>query len=472
MNTAVSLAPRLALTRLKSRDGGAILDALAVLAFTVSTWLALTVAGGTVMFVNRSLASGGLTDNSEPMQYVANSEMFFAFIACGLLVIPVLGLGAAAARLGARGRSRRLASLRLLGMTGADVVSMSLVETLVQAAVGIVFGSVVYLLSLPVWQVVSFQAQQIAAGEMLVPWWVGLAVGATVLVLAGLSTVIGLRQVRISPLGVSRSQTPRALSAWRIVVLGVGLIVFIMVVQGMELGGGEIAAFLLIAGMIVVVVGGINLMGPFVLQMVALPFTRTRRVAQLVAMRRISDDPRAAWRNVSAVALITMIAAFFAVSPTGFTGDTPSAADPWGFATYTLGMDTKTGVFITLIIGLVLVAVQVLMTQASGVFDRASESVAMDRMGVPRSVFSASRRSQVLVPLVVTLLIAATVGFLLASPFLLNESLSRAGLAVAAEGLWQLGLVAVIGVVFTLLAAEACRPLQARVLGEQRRRND
>lgn len=472
MSTAVSLAPRLALTRLRSRDGGAILDLLAVLAFTVSTWLALTVAGGTVMFVNRSNSYGGLTGNSGPMQYVANSEMFFAFIACALLVIPILGLGAAAARLGARGRSRRLASLRLLGMTGTDVVSMSLVETLVQAAAGIVFGAVVYLLSLPAWRMVSFQAEPIQAGEMLVPWWLGLAVAATVLVLAGLSTVIGLQQVRISPLGVSRSQTPRALRPWRIVVFGIALVTFIVVVQGMNLGGNEITAILMVAGMIAVVVGGINLVGPFVLQVVALPFTRTRRVSQLVAMRRISDDPRAAWRNVSAVALITMIAAFFAVSPDALYGGTGTTTDPWDFAMYTLGADTKTGVFITLIIGLVLVAVQVLMTQASGVFDRASESVAMDRMGVPRSVFSATRRSQVLLPLVVTLVVAAGVGLLLASPFLLNESLSRAGLGIAAEGLWQLGLVAVIGVVLTLLAAEACRPLQARVLGEQRRRND
>ncbi|HHW83813.1 MAG TPA: hypothetical protein GX743_08400 [Actinomycetales bacterium] len=470
MNTAVSLAPRLAITRLKSRDGGAVLDVLAVLAFTVSTWLALTVAGGTWMFRNRAAAH---TASGEwgAMSQVAELEVQLALVACGLLVVPILGLGGAAARLGARGRSRRLASLRLLGMTGTDVVSMSLVETLIQAAAGIAAGSAIYLASLPAWQLVSFQGRNIVAGEMLVPWWLGLAVGATVLVLAGLSTVIGLQRVRISPLGVSRNETPRKLHMWRLGVLVVAAIAFFFVVQAMDLRASHLMGFVIVGGLLAGVVGAINLVGPFVLQFVALPFTRTGRVPQLLAMRRITDDPRAAWRNVSAVALIALIAAFFSTVPDFITGGQPSA-DPWENADYVMGRDIRTGIFITLIIGLVLVAVQVLITQASGVFDRASESVAMDRMGMPRSYFSATRRAQVLMPLVVTLVIATTAGLMLALPFFMNPGLAELGIGPTAAGLAQLGVVAGIGIVLTFLAAEACRPLQARVLGEQRREND
>ncbi|MDO5495591.1 MAG: hypothetical protein Q4G64_07760 [bacterium] len=472
MNTAISLAPRLALTRLRSRDGGAILDVLAVLAFTVSTWLALTVAGGTWMFVTRAGSYGA--GDWTPMQSVAEFQILLALVACGLLVVPILGLGGAAARLGARGRSRRLASLRLLGMTGTDVVSMSLVETMVQAAVGVLAGTGVYLASLPLWHMISFQGRNIEGGEMLVPWWLGLLVGLSVLLLAGLSTVIGLERVRISPLGVSRNETPRALRVWRIAVLGVAVVAFAVVVQTMNFRAAELMGFAVVGGLIALVVGGVNLVGPFVLQFAALPFTRTRRVSQLLAMRRITDDPRAAWRNVSAVALIALIAAFFACAPEFVAGGgaTPPAGDPFAEADYVMGQDIKTGIFITFGIGLILVAVQVLITQASGIFDRASESVALDRMGVPRETFAATRRSQVLMPLFVTLVIATIVGMTLALPFLMNPGLEGLGLGPRAEGIAQLGVVALIGMALTLAAAEACRPLQARVLGEQRRRND
>jgi peptidoglycan/LPS O-acetylase OafA/YrhL len=71
----------------------------------------------------------------------------------------------------------------------------------------------------------------------------------------------------------------------------------------------------------------------------------------------------------------------------------------------------------------------------------------------------------VLVPLVVTLAISVAVGALLASPFFsVSES--------SASGPMVLGGTIVLGLVLSLAAAEACRPLQRRVLREQVRRND
>lgn len=468
MSTAISIAPRLAVSRLRSRGGGAILDVLAVVAFAVSTWLALTVAGGTHMFIQRSDAYASINSGA-PMADIAEMEVLFALIACALLVVPILGLGGAAARLGARGRSRRLASLRLIGMTGSDVVSMSLVETMVQAAAGVVVGTVGYLVSLPAWSAIGFQGQRIEASEMLVPWWLGLAVIAAVLVLAALSTVIGLQRVRISPLGVAHNTNPAALRVWRVIAVVVALVAFLVVMPRLDLFASSITGFLLIAAMMFAVIGGVNLLGPFVLQMVATPFARTGKASRLIAMRRIIDDPRGAWRNVSAVALITLIATFVAMMPAeSAIGADP--ADEWAMAQVTAVADIRTGVAITLLIGLLLAAVSVLMTQASGVFDRASESVALDRMGTPRSLFSATRRAEVLMPLLVTMVVAVTVGLLLSSPFFIGYA--EFGLGIELEGLVVLGCVAVLGIGLTLLASESVRPLQARVLGEQRRRND
>src|SRR5699024_6806461 len=199
--------------------------------FAVSSLLTLTVVGGTWMFVSR------MTDRPQavidaleiPPEYLDSqlqTYVVLAGIACALLVVPVLGLGAAAARLGARGRSRRLAALRLIGMTGSEVVRLSVVETVVQALVGSVIGVGLWLLTLPLWTALSFQGVPIGAGEMLAPWWlVALAVIA-VLLLAALSTIVGLRRVRISPLGVAANQVPPRLKAWRLAVVVVAVGIF------------------------------------------------------------------------------------------------------------------------------------------------------------------------------------------------------------------------------------------------------
>src|SRR5659263_729444 len=60
MSIAVTLAPRLAIERIRATRGAGVLDAMAVLAFTVSSWLALTVAGGTWMFLQRWRVEGVL----------------------------------------------------------------------------------------------------------------------------------------------------------------------------------------------------------------------------------------------------------------------------------------------------------------------------------------------------------------------------------------------------------------------------
>lgn len=466
MNAALELAPRLALERLRGARGGAALDLLAVAAFTVSAWLTMTVTGGTWMFVQRWQypAADMLSRLQLPARGAGSfleSYVVLASIACALLVLPVLTLGAAAARLGARGRARRLASLRLVGMTGGEVVLMSVVETLVQALLGTTLGVALWLLTLPLWRFVSFHGGSIAPGEMLLPWWLGLVVVAVLLGLAALSTVLGLQQVRISPLGVAMQQTPRRLRAWRVVVFVLALVAFGIFGQvfSTRVGLVNLQVYAVMAGMILFVVGAVNLVGPWVLQLLARPGVLTGNVARLIAMRRIVDDPRAAWRNVSAVALLGMIAAFVAMMPTDreFLGDDPSRL--------ILAADMRTGVLITLAIGLLVGATSTLVNQAALVVDRGDEAVALDRAGYPRALFARIRRHHVLAPLVITLVASIGVGLLLATPFMTLFRLQGSGIALV------LGTV-LAGLALTVGAAEACRPLQRAVLSQAHRRND
>ncbi|QIP38112.1 hypothetical protein G9444_0868 [Rhodococcus erythropolis] len=79
--------------------------ALPVSAFAASTTLLLTVLGGYGAFAGRS---------SEPE---AEAYLALAGVASVLMIVPAVTLGLAAARLGARRRDERLASLRLIGST-------------------------------------------------------------------------------------------------------------------------------------------------------------------------------------------------------------------------------------------------------------------------------------------------------------------------------------------------------------------
>lgn len=466
MKTVMTLAPRLAAERLRGARGGGVLDVLAVIAFAVSAWLSLTVAGGTWMFVARwqhpspeLQAAFGDAPGAEGS--LTQTYVVLAIIACALLVMPVLSLGAGAARLGARGRSRRLASLRLIGMTGREVVAISVVETLVQAAMGVMIGAGLWLISLAAWQAVSFQGQAIAWHEMLLPWWLMLSVVAVLLVLAMLSTVLGLRQLRISPLGVAMQQTPGRLRGWRLIVFLGALIgfvafaqVFIPVVRELNL-----TVYAMLAGMILLVVGGLNLVGPWVLQLLARAGVPTSSPARLIAARRIIDDPRSAWRNVSGIALLGLISAFVALMP---SDPADYSADETAFVFMT---DVRTGIIITLGIGLVVAATSTLVNQAAIVVDRADESVAMDRAGYPRPLFAAIRRDHVLAPLLITLAVSVGVGTLLSAPFIAALGVDYAGLALLAA---TIGL----GVILSVAAAEACRPVQNLVLNQAHRRND
>lgn len=453
--STLSLAPRLALARLRFR-GGAALDLLGVLAFTVSTWLALTVAGGTWMFIQRVRPDSGVDQAITPSNYV-----LLAVVACAFLVAPILGLGGAAARLGARGRSRRLATLRLVGMSGPQVVGIAVLEALVQAAVGVALGVVLYFVSLPAWQLVSFQGLPIRAAEMVVPWWILLAAVAGMLVLAVLATVMGLQKVRISPLGVTRNQALGALRRWRIAVFAVLVVAFLVYAQGFDAGAGALVSFVIIGGFIGAVVLSVNLIGPFLLQQGAKALAGMGRTPALLAARRIADDPKAAWRNVSGVALLAFVAAGTAGMPAaGPESFPPGSSDAIFFE------DLRTGVTITLLVALVVAAASTLIAQASNVYDRASESQALDKMGVPRSLFAAVRRREVVAPLLLALSVSIPLGFLLASPFLIG------GMSISLQGIAVLAISAAVGLALTVLAAESCRPLQAGVLAEQRRRND
>lgn len=460
----ISLASRLARARLTTNRSS--LDVLAVIAFTVSTWLALTVAGGTWMFVHRGLNPPqhfvDLVHADFPPEVIVDATsysevyIYLAFIACALLVVPILTLGGAAARLGAAGRSRRLASLRLLGMTSSEVVLMSLIESLFLALAGAVIGAIIFFATLPAWHAVTFLTEPLHASEFIMPWWLFALVILAVVIIASLSTLTGLRRVRISPLGVAKRETPPALKFWRLGLLGVLLVAFWIMQGMMELDSAGIGGWLLVALVISGIVFGVNLVGPLLIQLLARVFSQTSSPARTLAMRRIAFSPKDAWRSVAAMAFIGFIA--------GFMSRLAAAESRGSDLSATLSRDIFTGVLLTIIIGMILAATSTLINQASSTVDRAGQLIALTRMGTPIQVFRRARTIQVIVPLATVLLVSTGLGLFLSKPMVVEGT----------EVGYQLQMAGVLtaGACLTLLASFACRPIENAIVESDYRPND
>ena len=131
--------------------------------------------------------------------------------------------------------------------------------------------------------------------------------------------------------------------------------------------------------------------------------------------------------------------------------------------------DIRTGAVVTLVIALIVGAASTALAQCSDVVDRADELVALDRIGVPRSLDAAARRHQVMVPLLSTLVLSMGLGVLAALPF---TATFPQRFALGPSSLLVLAGSLVGATLLTVLAAEATRPLRARALSTQVRRND
>lgn len=448
MRAVLALAPRL------QRSGGPTTTVLAVVAFAVTTAFGLSVLGGLLGFIGRvdhppqALASSGTSARENAEMYVV-----LAAIAVVLLVVPLVSLAGAAARMGVSRRDARLATLRLLGVTAREVRLVTAVETAAQGLAGAVLGIAGYGLLLPVWTRISFQGRAFSAGEL----WVGFAgIGGALVVVplvAALSALVSLRRVVVSPLGVARHQTPPALSWLRSLGLLAAVGAFGIVVGGAG-GMPAMIAITLLIGMLGTVFATLNLVGPWIVSVVGRVMAALARTpATLLAARRLTDDPRAAWRSVGGLGLAAFVAGCLSVLPMiGAPDEDASAA--------LITRDVVTGGVLTLAIAFAVAAVSAGIMQASSVLDRKREYALQRLAGVPVELFDAARRREVLAPLV---LVAGTSS---------GVALVLVALVVGVSGATNVsGLVLVLsflvgGVVLMLAATETSRPLLRSVLSE------
>lgn len=452
MSAVLALAPRL--RRAGGRDGR-LTTALAVTAFAVMTALTLSVLGGLLGFVERAARPVGAYQRENADFYV-----ILAWTAVVLLVVPLLTLGGSAARLGVARRDARLATLRLLGLTPREVVALTVVETAWQGLLGAVAGIVGYALLLPVWTRVPFQGSTFSAAELWVGWLPLVAACVVVPLLAVVSGVVSLRRVVVSPLGVARRQTPPALRWVRAVVAFAAIGLFMVVSASLgQLGAAAIAFGI---GSLALGFGALNLVAPWVLGLWGrLRVRHARTPAQLLAARRLVDDPRATWRVVGGLGLAGFVAGALAVVPA-----LTAAADGTDAAERTMSGDLMRGALLTLTITFLVAAASAGITQAATVLDRRREYALQVLAGTPVELLDSVRRREVLLPVLLVGVGSAATAVLMLSPLFGAAGVTDPGGLLLLVGCLTVGCLLVLG------ATETSRPLLRSVLAETQVRPD
>jgi hypothetical protein len=416
-------------------SSGAATLVLPITAFAIVTALLLTVIGGAQSFWR-------WTDDS------AVGYQLLAVIALVLLVVPLASLGGAAARLSARRRDDRLATLRLLGATPATVSALAVIESAMLALVGSAIGIVGYFAIMPGIALVPFRGEPLGIGGVLLPPAVLLAVPLGIVLLAVVSAVLGLRQVVISPLGVRTRQDAPKLS-WLRVVIGAAVILLAFgLMSGLQLAGEASVLFLFLGAAFGGTLAVLNLIGPWVIRLVAQgQAKRATKPAKLLAARSVLESPKAAWRQVSGVAMTSFMAVFAGVGIALIDAIGGSAGEMDREA-LELITDIRTGILITVVGSFLMVACSVGVNQAAGILDRRELYRSLDMLGMPEQTMDAARRRAVMSPLRITAIgsavIAAVVMLPLTGITLIMQPLALlviAGVLAAGIGVVALGLV-------------------------------
>ncbi|MCW3817817.1 FtsX-like permease family protein [Micromonospora sp. DR5-3] len=219
-------------------------------------------------------------------------------VVAAALLFPVLIFIGTATRLAANRREQRFAAMRLIGATPRQISVISAVESTVAAAAGTAVGFGLFFACRPGLAAIPFAGEPFFPADLSLTVINVLAVALGIPLGAVVASVLALRRVQISPLGVSRRVTPKPPRAWRLIPLIAGLA---------ELGyfigrrpattNGQITAYL--SGFVLILVG-LVLAGPWLTMIGARVLAgRASRPATLIAGRRLADNPQAGFRSVS-----------------------------------------------------------------------------------------------------------------------------------------------------------------------------
>ncbi len=244
----------------------------------------------------------------------------------GVLIIVLAAIGAlapvgvfvsTATRMSAARRELRLAALRLVGATPAQVARLAVIEALVATSIGALGGVVLFYVLRPLVAMIPLNGWTWWPETIMPPLPAAVAVLLLVQVLGAAGALITMRRLTVTPLGVQRRSAAAPPRAWRLIPLGVSvvaLLIAVLLYRARDLPEG---ATLTATGLaFAAVIASIALAGPWLTIVVArVMHRRAGSAAALLAARRLGDEPRGSFGAIAGVIMAVFVAsAFFAFS--------------------------------------------------------------------------------------------------------------------------------------------------------------
>ena len=225
-------------------------------------------------------------------------------------LVPVAVFVSTATRLSAARREQRLAALRLVGATASQVTRLAAVEALFVSFIGALAGIGLFILTRPLVAKIPLDAATWFPGSIAPPLVPALGLLLVIPVVGVAASVVTLRRVVVTPLGVQRRHTPGMPSVRRVIPLVVSLV--LLPVAILLLRSSQDLSLILTGAAFAGVITGIVLVGPWLTYSVgralhALP----GGASMLLASRRLTDDPRASFGAIAGVIMAVFVASIF-----------------------------------------------------------------------------------------------------------------------------------------------------------------
>ncbi|WP_433366150.1 FtsX-like permease family protein [Actinoplanes sp. CA-142083] len=298
--------------------------------------------------VNGAVEIAGIEQPGLRLDLAGLWGVFFGLVAA-LVVGPVVVFVVMTTRVGGVRREVRFAAVRLAGATRFQTAVLAATETAVAAIGGALAGWLAYLLLRPVvaGMVTLGHGSPIFASDIAVPWTPLLVVLAGVPALAVITTLVALRPVQLTPLGVRHRGRRRPPSVWRLAPIPLGLIGAWFAFSKandpsvVENPAAQSALSLVSMLSVLLTVIGFFLAGAWACMWVSRGLARlTRGAASLIVARRIAADPYATFRMVGGAAIAMYVATTVGFAAAASATTTPaSILDQGVVAVHTQGTE-------------------------------------------------------------------------------------------------------------------------------------
>lgn len=129
---------------------------------------------------------------------------YIVYMGVIIILLPVIMLISVSAKLGSVQREKRYAALRLVGATNRQVINIIATEALLSAIAGIVIGTLLYVISMPLLQQVTLEETRYWPDMIVVRKMQYVIIAILTTLLVWLANWWGMRKVHTSPLGITR----------------------------------------------------------------------------------------------------------------------------------------------------------------------------------------------------------------------------------------------------------------------------